>query len=67
MKESGNHQQLMAEQGVYAALVNAQSLVEQKKEFHRLHSMQSRGGAAGNAAGDAIMEVEAGQSTTGNQ
>merc|ERR1719229_1052772 len=31
VKEFGNHQQLMDEQGVYSALVNAQSLVNQKK------------------------------------
>jgi len=57
VKEQGNHQQLMAEQGVYNALVNAQSLVEAKKEFHRQRSM-SRLGQAGSAAGDAVIEIE---------
>merc|ERR1719229_1407727 len=41
VKEFGNHQQLMDEQGVYTALVNAQSLVNQKKAirpFPRVHS-----------------------------
>merc|ERR1711972_316707 len=45
VKESGNHHQLMEEQGVYSALVNAQSLVEEKKELHRQKSADS--GAAG--------------------
>merc|ERR1719273_1215124 len=57
VKEQGNHQQLMAEQGVYAALVDAQSLVEAKKEFHRQRSQSRVGGAAG-AAGDAVIEVD---------
>eukprot|EP00483_Globobulimina_turgida_P001920 UN01922 len=34
VRESGNHQELMNKCGVYAALVNAQTLVEQKKQFH---------------------------------
>jgi ATP-binding cassette subfamily B (MDR/TAP) protein 1 len=38
VKESGNHEQLMAEHGVYAALVNAQTLVEQKTQIHRQKS-----------------------------
>jgi len=38
VKESGNHEQLMAEHGVYAALVNAQTLVEQKTQMHRQKS-----------------------------
>jgi len=66
VKESGNHQQLMAEQGVYAALVNAQSLVEQKKEFHRLRSMSPRVGG-GDVAGDAIIEIEAEDDAAENQ
>merc|ERR1719229_396339 len=57
VEESGNHRQLMEMQGVYNALVNAQSLVEAKKEFHRQRS-QSRVAQAGNAAGDAVIEVE---------
>jgi len=32
--ESGNHSELMDVNGVYAALVNAQALVQQKKEVH---------------------------------
>merc|ERR1711997_562196 len=58
VRESGNHQQLMAEQGVYAALVNAQSLVEAKKEFHRQRSQSRVGGGAAGAAGDAVIEVD---------
>merc|ERR1711994_1177990 len=34
VKEQGDHKQLMDRGGVYAALVDAQSLVEKKKEFH---------------------------------
>jgi ATP-binding cassette subfamily B (MDR/TAP) protein 1 len=62
VKESGNHQQLMAEQGVYAALVDAQSLVEQKKEFHRQKSLSHVDGG-----GDAVIEVEAGDDATGRE
>merc|ERR1712113_784505 len=54
VKESGNHQQLMQEQGVYAALVNAQSLVEEKKLFRQ----GSRSQASPISAGDAVIEVE---------
>merc|ERR1712087_973429 len=38
VKESGNHEDLMAEHGVYAALVNAQTLVEEKTALHRQKS-----------------------------
>merc|ERR1712110_1270522 len=41
VKEYGNHQQLMKEQGVYNALVNAQSLVNQKKEIRSLSRAHS--------------------------
>merc|ERR1711997_533087 len=58
VKEFGNHQQLMEEQGVYAALVNAQSLVEEKKEIRRIKTLSPRVGG-GDAAGDAIIEIEA--------
>jgi len=51
VKESGNHHQLMEEQGVYSALVNAQSLVEEKKELHRQKSHPA-------AAGDLTIEVQ---------
>merc|ERR1719229_1301682 len=54
VKESGNHQQLMQEQGVYAALVDAQSLVEEKKLFRQ----RSRSQASPISAGDAVIEVE---------
>merc|ERR1719273_3024536 len=57
VKEQGNHQQLMTRNGVYAALVDAQSLVEQKKELHRQRSADSPRSAEG---GDAVIEVEAG-------
>ena len=41
MKEYGNHSQLMSNKdGVYYALVNAQTLVEQKIEIHRQKSME---------------------------
>merc|ERR1711997_1324777 len=39
VKEQGDHKQLMDRGGVYAALVDAQSLVEKKREFHRQRSM----------------------------
>ena len=55
VKEQGNHQQLMARNGVYAALVDAQSLVEQKKEFHRQRSAErvaANSGHCGHSAGD---------------
>merc|ERR1712130_539252 len=40
VKEQGDHKQLMDRGGVYAALVDAQSLVEKKKEFHRQRSVE---------------------------
>merc|ERR1712241_266555 len=54
VKESGNHQQLMEVQGVYSALVNAQSLVEEKKLFRQ----RSRSQASPMSGGDAVIEVE---------
>merc|ERR1711994_293600 len=48
VKESGNHQELMEQRGVYSALVNAQTLVEQKTQLHRQKS-----------GGDAVEEVHA--------
>ena len=38
IKETGNHKELMAERGIYSALVNAQTLVQQKTELHRMKS-----------------------------
>merc|ERR1711933_655321 len=56
VKEFGNHQQLMEEQGVYSALVNAQSLVEEKKLIRqRSRSQVSPQGLDG---GDAVIEVD---------
>merc|ERR1712156_1287419 len=54
VQESGSHQMLMQEQGVYAALVNAQSLVEEKK----LIRQRSRSQISPISAGDAVIEVE---------
>merc|ERR1719300_888846 len=39
VKESGNHNELMEQRGVYSALVNAQTLVEQKTQMHRQKSL----------------------------
>merc|ERR1711997_1329216 len=58
VKEQGDHKQLMDRGGVYAALVDAQSLVEAKKEFHRQRSQSRVGGGAAGAAGDAVIEVD---------
>eukprot|EP00486_Rosalina_sp_Unknown_P004417 CAMPEP_0201568932 /NCGR_PEP_ID=MMETSP0190_2-20130828/10301_1 /ASSEMBLY_ACC=CAM_ASM_000263 /TAXON_ID=37353 /ORGANISM="Rosalina sp." /LENGTH=1342 /DNA_ID=CAMNT_0047990649 /DNA_START=38 /DNA_END=4067 /DNA_ORIENTATION=- len=44
IKESGNHQQLMSNKdGVYYALVNAQTLVQQKIEIHKTKSLDIGG------------------------
>jgi len=59
VKEQGDHQQLMASNGVYAALVDAQSLVEQKKELHRQRS-RDRVSPRSADGGDAVIEVEGG-------
>merc|ERR1719295_1983876 len=58
VKESGNHHQLIEEQGVYSALVNAQSLVEEKKELHRQKSLSGFSSPHSGAAGDLIIEVQ---------
>jgi len=58
VKESGNHQQLMKEQGVYSALVNAQSLVEEKKELHRQKSLRRVNSADSGDAGHLTIEME---------
>merc|ERR1712087_508727 len=50
VKESGNHNELMEQRGVYSALVNAQTLVEQKTELHRQKSL---------SGGDMMEEVRA--------
>merc|ERR1719266_2777052 len=50
VKEMGNHNELMKEQGVYSALVNAQSLVNQKKEIRSLSRAHS--------SVDMVVEVE---------
>merc|ERR1712087_713520 len=50
VKESGNHNELMDKNGVYSALVNAQTLVEQKTELHRQKSL---------SGGDMMEEVRA--------
>merc|ERR1719244_2424068 len=57
VKEQGDHKQLMDRGGVYAALVDAQSLVEKKKEFHRQRSMSraaSRSRDCGHSADDDV-------------
>jgi len=58
VKESGNHRQLMEMQGVYSALVNAQSLVAERKEFHRMRSQARLSSDSGGAAGDLTIEME---------
>merc|ERR1719229_1173433 len=59
VKEFGNHQQLMDEQGVYSALVNAQSLAEEKKELHRLRTVSRFNSSDSGAAGGALtIELE---------
>merc|ERR1712217_115112 len=59
VKEMGNHQMLMEEQGVYSALVNAQSLVEEKKELHRQKSLRRFNSSDSGAAGGALtIEME---------
>merc|ERR1711994_836653 len=57
VKEQGDHKQLMERGGVYAALVDAQSLVEKKKEFHRQRSVErvpSRSRDCGHSADDDV-------------
>merc|ERR1711994_876458 len=57
VKEQGDHKQLMDRGGVYAALVDAQSLVEKKKEFHRQRSaerVESRSRDCGYSADDDV-------------
>ena len=64
VKESGNHRQLMEMQGVYSALVSAQSLVAERKEFHRqqsrirMASRSSGGVGGGRFGGDVAIEME---------
>merc|ERR1712232_860368 len=64
VKESGSHRQLMEMQGVYSALVSAQSLVAERKEFHRQQSRirmvsgNEVDGVPPTAARDAVIEVE---------
>merc|ERR1739838_1242186 len=58
VKESGNHQQLMEMQGVYSALVSAQSLVAERKEFHRMRSASPMAANDGSAGGNLTIEVE---------
>ena len=58
VKESGNHRQLMEMQGVYSALVSAQSLVAERKEFHRMRSQARLSSDSGGAAGDLTIEME---------
>jgi len=40
VKESGNHEKLMCDDGMYCALVNAQSLVAEKTQLHRAKSLR---------------------------
>merc|ERR1712198_170540 len=58
VKECGNHQQLMEQQGVYSALVNAQSLVNEKKELHRQKSLHRVNSADSGDAGHLTIEME---------
>merc|ERR1711997_632051 len=58
VKEQGDHKQLMDRGGVYAALVNAQSLVEEKKEMHRLKSGSRYISADSSAGGALTIEME---------
>lgn len=61
VEESGNHRQLMELQGVYSALVNAQSLVAERKQFHRMRSASRQSPNALQSpsdGGDAVIEVE---------
>lgn len=58
VKESGNHQQLMEEQGVYSALVNAQSLVNEKKEIRRIKTLSRIRSAISRSSVDINIEIE---------
>merc|ERR1711920_1186093 len=58
VKESGNHQQLMEEQGVYSALVNAQSLVEEKKEIRRIKTLSRIRSANSGSSYDISIGIE---------
>merc|ERR1712173_40850 len=58
VKESGNHQQLMEEQGVYSALVNAQSLVNEKKEIRRIKTLSRYSSGDSGVGGALTIEME---------
>lgn len=65
VQESGNHQQLMEAQGVYSALVNAQSLVEQKKELHRQRSISRQESEGRSGGGPTSIDIVAPPSKAG--
>merc|ERR1712223_1510915 len=58
VKESGNHQQLMEEQGVYSALVNAQSLVNEKNEIRRIKTISRIRSANSGSSYDISIGIE---------
>merc|ERR1712062_582617 len=58
VKECGNHQQLMEQQGVYSALVNAQSLVNEKKEIRRIKTLSRIRSAISRSSVDINIQIE---------